>query len=58
MKKITGMLIAALLSLLSFYSTCWYSISGYLEILIPLVFAAIFSYVLLIFLVYRKVSHT
>ena len=58
MKKIAGMLIAAVLSLFSFYSTCWYSISGYIEVLIPLVFAAVFSYMLLIFLVYRNASNS
>lgn len=58
MKKIISMLLAAILSLLSLYSTCCYSLSSYMDVFIPLMFAAIFSYIIVVYLVFRKASHS
>lgn len=58
MKKIIGMLLAAILSLSSLYSTCCYSFSSHMDVIIPLIFAAIFSYTIVVYFVLRKASHS
>ena len=58
MKKIASMLLAALLSLFSLYSTCCYSISSYIDVLMPLMFAAIISYMVIVYFMFRKASHS
>ncbi|MCC7575520.1 MAG: hypothetical protein KK926_01640 [Methanomethylovorans sp.] len=54
MKKMISLLLACVLSLFTFYSTCWFSVNGYFNFIIPLVYVAIFAYILLIYLLYRQ----
>lgn len=54
MKKIFSMLIATVLSLYTFYSTCWYTPSEVFNLAIPAIFVALFVYFLFIVVSYRK----
>lgn len=54
MKKMISLLVACVLSLFTFYSTCWFSPDGYFNFIIPVVYAAILGYILFIYLLYRR----
>ncbi len=54
MKKIASMLIAIILVLFTFCTIYWNSVHIYFDVLLPLIFAAIFAYLLLVLLLCRK----
>ncbi len=54
MKIIMSMLIATVLSLYTFYSTCWYIPSEIFSLAIPSVFVALFAYFLFIYVSYKR----
>jgi hypothetical protein len=53
MKKILSMIVATILALCSFYSTCWYSPYNGLSSILLLVVVGLFVYMLLIYVLYR-----
>ncbi|AFV22596.1 hypothetical protein Mpsy_0385 [Methanolobus psychrophilus R15] len=56
MKRLLSLLAASILSLYTFYSTCWYTASSFFNMAVPFVFAALLAYVLLMYVVFRRVS--
>lgn len=57
MKKMISLLLACVLSLFTFYSTCWFSPNSYFNFVIPIAYVAIFGYILFIYLLYRMVRN-
>ena len=56
MKRIVSLLAAVVLSLYTFYSTCWYTASSFFNMAVPFVFVTLSGYALLIYVLSRKVS--
>ncbi|MFA0823174.1 MAG: hypothetical protein ACC612_09840 [Methanomethylovorans sp.] len=57
MKKMISLLLACVLSLFTFYSTCWFSPNGYFNFIIPIVYVAIFAYILFMYLLYHRLRN-
>lgn len=56
MKRLLSLLAVSVLSLYTFYSTCWYTASSFFSMAVPFSFAVLFAYVLLMYAVFRQVS--
>lgn len=56
MKKIFSMMVATVLSLCAFYSTCWYAPSPGFAALLPLLVVGLFTYMVLVYVLYRTCS--
>ncbi len=54
MKTIISMLIATILSLYTFCTSCWYAPSRIFDSVMPFVFVALFAYLLAVYIVYRR----
>lgn len=53
MKTIFSMLIATILALYTFCTSCWYAPSVIFDSVMPFVFVALFAYLLTVYVVYR-----
>ncbi|MBN2110639.1 MAG: hypothetical protein JW705_06085 [Methanosarcinaceae archaeon] len=56
MKSLVSLLAAAILSMYTFYSTCWYTPASFFDMAVPFVFVTLFGYILLVCVVFKRVS--
>jgi len=56
MKRLVSLLAATILSLCTFYSTCWYTPSAFFDTAVPFVFVTLFGYILLMYVVFKRFS--
>ncbi len=53
METVTSMLVATILALYTFCTSCWYAPSRIFDSVMPFVFVALFAYLLTVYVVYR-----
>jgi hypothetical protein len=56
MKRTVSLLAAVVLSLYTFYSTCWYAPSSFFNTAVPFAFVTLSGYALLAYVLSRRLS--
>ncbi|MDG6243752.1 MAG: hypothetical protein QCH31_05070 [Methanolobus sp.] len=56
MKRMLSLLAAVILSLYTFYSTCWYAPSSFFNMAVPFAFVTLSGYALLAYLLSSRLS--